>query len=300
MKEFLTQLPDDLDGFYLINAEPNLKYYTCNSLLINNFIIDTGFSNRYLRTITDEIGIATVFFTHWHEDHIAGSSYLNDCQFICHVADKDVIEDITLMYKRYGHDQSIPEDLQGYLNLYQLYNTRISRTVKDSDIIKIGDEFSLKVIHAPGHAAGHCCLYDEKRKFAFLSDINMEGSGPWYGGRDSSLIEYVNSLEKLLSLNIERAAFSHYGYTSSAREVKAVLNDAINYIKKRDELLLSHFSEQRPITSNELWKKGLIYEGTGSYEMPLILSEKIMIENHFEKFLRDGLIEQLQEGYILR
>jgi glyoxylase-like metal-dependent hydrolase (beta-lactamase superfamily II) len=283
MLDFIKPLPDDLKDFLLIMGEEVGDYYTCNSLLIGNTLIDTGFSTNYLKAVLDNYKIEQVIFTHWHEDHISGSSLVKNCKFACHPRDTTIIEDISKMVELYGYNTP-PKELKDYLNKYDLSNTQISETINDNDIIKVGNDISLKLIHTPGHAAGHCCFYEESLKFAHLSDISMPDSGPWYGGLDSSLIEYENSLEKLLKLQIKTAIMSHVGLIEEYKDIVQIINQQKTYIKERDELILSKLSEKRPTVSDDLWKKGLIFNGDAGYEGPLMISEKIMIEKHFENF----------------
>ncbi|TFF87858.1 MAG: MBL fold metallo-hydrolase, partial [Promethearchaeota archaeon] len=211
MLPYLEQIYDESPDFLFIRGKEESDYYTCNALLINDILIDTGISNKYLEQIIKNYEINKVIFSHWHEDHISGSNLLPKCSFLCHSNDKFVIENIKKMYLFYGFNVNPPDEMVSYLNKYDLHDTKISQTLKDGQKIVIDDKYNLMIIHTPGHTSGHCCFYEEDLKFAFLADINMPESGPWYGGIDSNLIEYEESLHKLLNLEIETAIFSHYG-----------------------------------------------------------------------------------------
>ena len=298
MLDFIEPLPDELADFLLINGEEVSGYYTSNSLLIKNTLIDTGCSISYLKQVFKHYKIDQVIFTHWHEDHISGSALLKDSSFLCHPNDKEVIEDIDQMAVLYGYEENPSESMLEYLKKYDLTNTKIDRTIKDGEIIKIRNH-NLQVIHIPGHASGLCGFYEESLKFAHLSDIAMPDSGPWYGGLDSSLLEYEESLEKISKLDFTSAFMSHFGFIEDRRQTLDILKSQKEYITQRDQTILSYFSEKKPINSNDLWKKGIIFEGTAEYEQPLINTEKIMIEKHFEKFLKNNIIELSKDGYIL-
>ena len=110
MLPFLTQISDELSDFQLINGEQGLNFYTCNSMLIKDVLIDTGFSNNYLRALLERFEVKRILYSHWHEDHIAGSSLLKERQFFCHEKDRDVIEDVSLMAGRYGYEGLVPDD----------------------------------------------------------------------------------------------------------------------------------------------------------------------------------------------
>ncbi len=300
MLPFIEQVSDELKEFLFIRGKEESAYYTCNALLINDILIDTGVSTTYLNKLLENYQIKRVILTHWHEDHISGSNLLQNCSFMCHSNDKSPIEDNKVMYKLYGYShQNPPNELIRYLEKYNLKNIVISQTITDGDIITVNDNYNLRVIHTPGHTSGHCCFYEKDSKFAFLSDINMPGVGPWYGGIDSSLLDYEESLKKIKNLDIRIAVFSHYGLITDANEISDILIDALTIIQGRDEVLLSLLSEKKAFTAKELSNKQLMVKNIEVYEEALPLSEEIMIEKHFEKFLKQQLIERKDDGYIL-
>jgi len=299
MLPFIEQVSEELKDFLFIRGKEESAYYTCNALLINDILIDTGVSSIYLNKLLENYQIKRVILTHWHEDHISGSHLLQNCSFMCHSNDKSPIEDINVMYKLYGYNQNPPNEMISYLEKYNLKNIIISQTISDGEIITVDDKYNLRVIHTPGHTSGHCCFYEKNSKFAFLSDINMPGAGPWYGGIDCNLLEYEESLKKLRKLDIRIAVFGHYGLITDANEIIDILIDALTIIQGRDEVLLNHLSEKKAFTAKELSNKQFIIKNIEVYEEALPLSEEIMIEKHFEKFLKQELIERKDDGYIL-
>jgi hypothetical protein len=62
---------------------------------------------------------------------------------------------------------------------------------------------------------------------------------------------------------------------------------------------LSHLSEVNPINPEDLFKKNIIYKRYGTWEIFEINAEKIMIEKHFEKFLKNNQIEKKNNRYVL-
>jgi hypothetical protein len=62
---------------------------------------------------------------------------------------------------------------------------------------------------------------------------------------------------------------------------------------------LSHLSEVNPINPEDLLKKNIIYKRYGTWEIFEINAEKIMIEKHFEKFLKNNQIEKKNNRYVL-
>jgi len=55
----------------------------------------------------------------------------------------------------------------------RLENTEIEKPLDHKEIIKIGTNYKLQVIHTPGHTAGHCDFFELNSKIAFLADIDL-------------------------------------------------------------------------------------------------------------------------------
>ena len=239
--------------------------------------------------------------SHWHEDHISGNRLLQNARYYAHKKDKQLIENINNIIKEYYCvlDTPAEDSFDIILEGMFLKETKIDCSMENNDIIKIGDDYILKVIHTPGHSAGHCCFLELNSKIAFLADIDLTSFGPWYAGLDSSLIDFEESISKLLQLDIEIAVTSHKGVVKGGRLVKQKLNEYQAKIDERDKLILENLSESKPITSKDLIRKKIIYKFYSEFEAYEIVAEKIMLDMHFDKFLKNNLIEQIENGYIL-
>jgi len=68
----------------------------------------------------------------------------------------------------------------------------------------------------------------------------------------------------------------------------------------RDGRILAYFSERsRPIKLDEFKNKNVIYKKYSAFKDFEIIAELLMIEKHFEKFLKNNLISKENNGYIL-
>jgi glyoxylase-like metal-dependent hydrolase (beta-lactamase superfamily II) len=162
----------------------------------------------------------------------------------------------------------------------------------------MADGASCKVIHTPGHTAGHCSFIEENTKIAFLADIDLTRF-VFYGGIDSSLLEYEKSMEKIGSMEIKTVVTSHLGVVEE-KDIAMKLEEHQIVIKKRDDRILSNFSENHPIKFEDLLYKNLIYKRYDDYEKEYqYVAERIMIKNHIEKFLVENLIVEAEGGYTL-
>jgi glyoxylase-like metal-dependent hydrolase (beta-lactamase superfamily II) len=76
---------------------------------------------------------------------------------------------------------------------------------KLGDNVTLGDR-SFKVIHTPGHRPGAVCLYDEGSKILLTGD-SVCGTRENLIRMDKSI--YINSLKKLLDIDVELMIMSH-------------------------------------------------------------------------------------------
>jgi endoribonuclease LACTB2 len=79
----------------------------------------------------------------------------------------------------------------------------------DGDVIITG-EGPLQVIHTPGHAPDHVCLWHAGSRTIFAGDMLVHGTTVMIpASHGGSLAAYLRSLERLLALNPRRALPAH-------------------------------------------------------------------------------------------
>ncbi len=181
---------------------------------------------------------------------------------------------------------------------FKLKNTNIDKSIEDNDLINVDNDYKIKVIHTPGHTAGHCAFLELNSEIAFLADIDLTNF-VFYAGIDSNLIDFEESIDKLHNLNIKTAITGHRGVIESKKLIKQELDKYKSIIQKRDERILSYLSESSPKTILDFKSKNLIYKYYSQIKEYEIIAETIMIQKHFDKFLVDNLIQEKEKGYIL-
>ena len=161
--------------------------WTCNVVLVfgeNEIgVIDSGYENTpedFVFPLIEEQGrrldeVSIIVNTHRDGDHIRGNAALK---------------------RRTGAPIFIHE-LE--MEAVPTSDTRLG------DNVTLGDR-SFKVIHSPGHRPGAVCLYDEGSKILLTADCVC--------GEKESLIRmdkniYIDSLKKLLELDVELMIMSH-------------------------------------------------------------------------------------------
>jgi glyoxylase-like metal-dependent hydrolase (beta-lactamase superfamily II) len=298
-QKFIKKISDDLEGVFFLEGALNGKYPFSHSLLINDILIDTGISTKFLRKLKRTNMVSKILLSHWHEDHISGNRVFSDKEFYSHPSDQHLIENTSKMIEYYdcvGSDFEV--EFRDLLESLRMENVEVSEEFVDDQNISINDTYNLKVIHTPGHTAGHCCFYEPQFKFAFLADIDLS-SFPFYGGIDSNLIEFEESIEKIQGFDIEIAITGHKGVIQGKEIISQRLKRFKKVLEERDERILECLSEKKSIKATELIDMNIIYVRYSQFKDYELIAEKIMIENHFEKFLENNLIEKEDDGYLL-
>ncbi|MGH9218117.1 MAG: MBL fold metallo-hydrolase [Vicinamibacterales bacterium] len=79
----------------------------------------------------------------------------------------------------------------------------------DGDVIATG-EGDLRVIHTPGHAPDHVCLWHGDTRTLFVGDMLVQGTTVMIpASHRGSLVDYLRSLDRLLALVPARAFPAH-------------------------------------------------------------------------------------------
>jgi glyoxylase-like metal-dependent hydrolase (beta-lactamase superfamily II) len=82
------------------------------------------------------------------------------------------------------------------------------RVLRDGDRLQ-GPDFTLRVLHTPGHASNHLCYFLEEERLLFTGDHVMQGSTVVITPPDGDMVAYLGALEKLLAIDIARFAPGH-------------------------------------------------------------------------------------------
>ncbi len=300
MEEFIKPLSIEFEGIYFIEGEQRARYPYSNSMLIGDYLIDTGISPRRLKRLKKNFPINKVFLTHWHEDHISGNYLLRDAKFYCHSKDKSPIENVDEMIPLYNvRNTPVEDELKSLIELLRMRNIKIDNLIEDNDIFNIGDQLKLKVLFTPGHTAGHCAFYELNSKIAFLGDIDLT-KHPYYGNLDASLIEFEESIAKIKSIDADIVVTGHRGIIEGKTQIHEEIEKYKSILQERDDRILTFFSEiSSPVRLNDLRSKNIIYRKYSAFKDFELIAEVLMIEKHLEKFLKMNIISRKDDGFIL-
>lgn len=231
------QLFDDVYRIKIPIPKNPLKY--TNSYVIKSkdrsVIIDVGLGKKEsyeifmseVESLKIDLNKAIFVITHMHADHCGlisdvsedGSSVIfsyEDAPYI-------IPDDNSILFwkkeKEFAKKYGFPDELLDAAIMHHPgYLFAAKKPIKgkmvyadDGDIIEIGDRY-LRVIKTPGHTKGHICLYDENNKVLFSGDHVLGNITPnisSFSGYLNPLSDYLKSLDKVYSLNVEAAFAGH-------------------------------------------------------------------------------------------
>ncbi|TXT56369.1 MAG: Hydroxyacylglutathione hydrolase [Promethearchaeota archaeon] len=300
MLDFVIPLSKNRDIYFVQGKNKGKIPYT-NALLIKEYLIDTGISPLYLKKLKKKFRIQHIIFSHWHDDHIRDNKILQECEHLSHEKAKPIIEDIDKLKDLYDiRDTPVEIAFDDFLsNIIDVYGMHIERTFTDNQIFNMGKNLEFRVIYTPGHSIGHCCFYEPNLKLAFLSDIELSKFGPWYGGLDSSIVEFKTSIDKILELEIQTAVTGHSGIIKGEKIIKKKLREYRRIFGYRDEKIVALLSNTKPLSVDDLTGKNIIYSNYEFFKPFLIRMERTMIQKHLDNLVKENRIIKQYSGYLL-
>ena len=135
--------------------------------------------------------VPRVLLTHRHRDHMGG------------VADLRRLYPRLPVGKLVVNDPSLPVPME---------------PLADGMVIE-GEGVTLRAIHTPGHASDHLCYYLEEERALFTGDLILGGSTTVIPPDDGDLGQYLDSLRRVLQLDVQRLYPGHGPVLEPARPV---------------------------------------------------------------------------------
>ena len=186
-----TATPSDLVGRVLGLNPGMMTGPGTNTYLVGRrdpILIDTGAGvPDYVPLLEQYLGErgwtqpSRVILTHRHRDHLGGVGSLRGRFKGLRVA------------KMRHKDADLPEPIDD---------------LRDGEIVH-GEGVTLRPVYTPGHASDHLCYYLVEEKALFTGDVILGGSTTVIPSDDGDLLDYLDSLRRLLDLDLKRIYPAH-------------------------------------------------------------------------------------------
>ena len=222
--------------------------------------------DSHIDAITSAEGkIKQIVVTHTHPDHSPGVRLLQERL--------DVPAYGMLTETSKGQDRSFKPD----------------KILKDGDVFE-ETEFTLKVVHTPGHASNHLCYILEEEEFIFTGDHIMNGSTVVIGPPDGNMKQYLDSLEKLKQFKLSKIAPGHGEVLDSPHQVAEWI---INHRLQREEKVASALKEATKGNPESLVSR--VYDDVDSSLFPIA---KASLLAHLIKLEEDNVASKEGDDYV--
>lgn len=124
------------------------------------------------------------------------------------------------------------------------------RALADGSVVDCGS-YRVRAVHTPGHASNHLCYLLEGRGVLFTGDHVMQGSTVVISPPDGDMQAYLDSLERLLTLDIGAFAPGHgHVIETPQAEVKKLIAHRL----KREEKIFTALKNAGTVTLEVLVK----------------------------------------------
>ncbi|HEX8287214.1 MAG TPA: MBL fold metallo-hydrolase [Pyrinomonadaceae bacterium] len=236
---------------------------------------DENEQNKFLALVDELIkngGVCReIIVSHHHRDHIGGERNLRK-------------------YLSEKYDMRVPVSAH-YSTLKSAGDIKFEdfdKTLSDGDCFILsdenGEEFKLEVLHAPGHARGHLCFYDQEKGFLLSSD-NVVGNGTVViAPPEGNMSDYLKSLERMRNLpNLRFLCGSHGAAVFDARgKIKEYIAHRLEREKQVLEALKSGAKTPAEIVAR-------VYPDLSS---ELFIPAEKTVSAHLEKLADEGNLRE--------
>ena len=156
------------------------------------------------------------------------------------------------------------------------------RSLAPDDLIQCGG-VTLRAVHTPGHASNHVCFLLSSNGMLFTGDHIMQGSTVVIWPPDGNMRAYLESLRRLLELDMRVLAPGHgYLIHSPHAEVERLIQ---HRLRREDKVRQAVLQAGEPATINMLLPRA--YD-----DVPKVLHEMaaLSLRAHLDKLVEDGEI----------
>ncbi len=137
---------------------------------------------------------------HWDRLVIAAGGSSNITRIVCTHTHPDHSPGVAGLKKLVPHAEVMAFDARDGLTI---------DTPLAGGALMANSEYSIDVVHTPGHASNHLCFLLRDESLLFSGDHVMEGSTVVIGPPDGDMAEYLVSLDKVQALGVAAIAPAH-------------------------------------------------------------------------------------------
>lgn len=172
--------------------------------------------------------LSLLILTHSHPDHIGSAQSIqriSGCEIAAHEGEKSWIEDVDLQFK----ERPVP-------NFFFLVegSVQVDHVLEDMDVVELGSEINLKVIHTPGHSKGSISIHIPSERVLITGDaVPIQGDLPIYDDFNGS----IHSIEMLMGVEDVELLLASWDEPQKDENVHQRMVEALDYLQNIQEIV---------------------------------------------------------------
>lgn len=238
-------------------------------------LLDTGMDkmpDQYIAPYLDQIGVPAsqiryVINSHADFDHTAGNASAKELApnaiFMCHALDQAMVEDIEVMirerYSEFAVDHGIDETEESkQFTRDSSRHVPIDIALSGGEKIRLGKDWTIEVLHTPGHSRGHLTIHDPRSQTLIICDATLwnavlrKDGKPAFPPTYRFVDTYVATMNRFAGTKAKMILTSHYPVYTGAG-VDEFLAESRAYVDRVDQALLQAIGNAAtPPTMREL------------------------------------------------
>jgi hydroxyacylglutathione hydrolase len=296
-------------------VEPNSmsNFASCAGIIFNSgvkVLLDTNMGHEETPGLIKEEKPDIAIITHFHLDHSTFARYAeeySEARVLIPAKEACFLSSLDFMIANtaglVGMEQQWRDFVTDRLKFRPLNNPEVfDENTPLNHLIP-----DMVAIPTPGHSPGHFSFYFPEDKILFTGDLGLDRFGPWYGWKNCSINEIVQSLLKLDTMPIELILTSHGGIIIKEEDIHHIIADSLAHIKEREKKIVEKLD--KGMSHAEIIEQGIFYPGTdkigkakrksanspNSMQFLLRMWDTIMFEHHIKLILEGGIEKVFSE-----
>jgi glyoxylase-like metal-dependent hydrolase (beta-lactamase superfamily II) len=299
-----------LSGVTVIHPDQKAAFPYSNSALIEGtdtrVLIDVGTGERPLLEATGG-SVDIVLLSHFHFDHIHGYAHFPDAAFMAGPEEIEVYSDPAASLHHHGYDRwdaivglprppykEVAGDTSALTAKLGFQPIPINRAISEDAPIDLGG-VSIQPIKTPGHTSGHYAFFLPEREAICSADIDCSRMGPWYANPESSVGEFIESIDRVQALPW-KVLISGHRRPLEGKTARTELDKFKQVILQRTEIIHDFLTVPRRL--NEISDQAFILRPDGS--LYTVFWERVMVKHHLAYLMSESLIAADDGRYFRR
>jgi glyoxylase-like metal-dependent hydrolase (beta-lactamase superfamily II) len=167
------------------------------------------------------------------------------------------------------------------------------RFLGNGEIINL-DNVTVEVMGAPGHTPGHIALLFREPGVLFMADYDLTKFGPWYGDKNSSIADTIESVNRLRNIPANVWITSHETGVFE-KEPGDLWDQYLDVINEREQKLLKLLEKSQ--TFKDIVGAWIVYGRPREPKAFFEFGERSHMQKHLEKLMNQGVVAIKGERY---